>query len=44
MEGGLARAVRLMLYKASQEPAVPSPESFGLKYVDQLHTYGLTRS
>lgn len=44
MEGELARAVRLLSYKTSQEPTVPSPESFGFKYVDQLHTYGLMRS
>lgn len=40
----LARAVRRTSYKASQESAVPSPESFGLKSVDEVHAYHLNQS
>jgi hypothetical protein len=44
MGGRLARAARRVSYKASQESAVPSPESFGLKSVDALHAYDLNWS
>jgi hypothetical protein len=44
MGGRQARAVRRTSYKASQESAVPSPESFGLKLVDALHAYDLNWS